>query len=193
MGKKSFEHYPLYRLTNRNTGESFEARGIKPVVALAGLQSNYNSTMLHKTKKWCLEQIDDPLVWDEAAYRQGLYKKTAHRYKSYEDRKLLRDPLYEKRKQCRLKKLRNLDGTHFTAEQHELVSKRCCEVCGSSDKICVDHCHDSGVVRGALCWTCNVALGHLKDNPSRIRALADYAELHAQSIKEANVRKEQGL
>lgn len=38
----------------------------------------------------------------------------------------------------------------------------------------VDHCHETGRVRGLLCLACNVALGKLRDDPARIRALLDY-------------------
>lgn len=38
----------------------------------------------------------------------------------------------------------------------------------------IDHCHDSGGVRGLLCLPCNLALGHLKDDEQRILALLDY-------------------
>ena len=38
----------------------------------------------------------------------------------------------------------------------------------------VDHDHSSGAVRGILCHSCNVALGHLKEEQSRIQALSEY-------------------
>lgn len=39
---------------------------------------------------------------------------------------------------------------------------------GKSKKIAplaVDHCHDSGKVRGLLCFSCNIALGKFQDSP----------------------------
>lgn len=40
----------------------------------------------------------------------------------------------------------------------------------------VDHCHTTKVVRGILHSGCNLSLGYLDESPSRLRALADYAE-----------------
>lgn len=42
----------------------------------------------------------------------------------------------------------------------------------------VDHCHDTGNIRGVLCGNCNNALGLVHDNPATLRAMADYIELH---------------
>jgi hypothetical protein len=41
---------------------------------------------------------------------------------------------------------------------------------------CVDHCHDSGRVRGVLCARCNFSVGLLDNDPEKARALAAYLE-----------------
>lgn len=45
-----------------------------------------------------------------------------------------------------------------------------------SFRLVVDHCHDSGKVRGLLCSGCNRALGYFRDSPTALRAAADYLE-----------------
>lgn len=43
----------------------------------------------------------------------------------------------------------------------------------------VDHCHEAGRVRGVLCFSCDAALGQLKDRPDAIRRAAAYVEGNA--------------
>ncbi len=43
-------------------------------------------------------------------------------------------------------------------------------------RLIVDHCHDTGRVRGLLCNGCNVALGLAKEDPKRLAGLVEYAE-----------------
>lgn len=38
----------------------------------------------------------------------------------------------------------------------------------------VDHCHDTGVWRGVLCTSCNIALGHARDDVDRLEGLIRY-------------------
>jgi len=65
-----------------------------------------------------------------------------------------------------------------------------CKICGQvSDKcqtqpdknqtqpdkpLYVDHCHLTKAVRGLLCHQCNIALGHMKDDPVRLERAAHY-------------------
>lgn len=39
-----------------------------------------------------------------------------------------------------------------------------CDASFSEQKKCLDHCHETGVYRGALCVQCNAALGKLGDD-----------------------------
>ena len=51
-----------------------------------------------------------------------------------------------------------------------------CAIClqPPSYTLYVDHCHETGRVRGLLCAPCNAGLGMLRDDPDRARRAADY-------------------
>lgn len=51
-----------------------------------------------------------------------------------------------------------------------------CAICGEipTKPLLVDHRHGDGQVRGLLCRTCNLGLGHFKDNPELLTAAIAY-------------------
>ena len=59
-----------------------------------------------------------------------------------------------------------------------LLSKGACEACfkvfSRLGELHIDHCHDTGVVRGVLCFNCNAALGHVRDSQERLQKLVLY-------------------
>lgn len=68
-------------------------------------------------------------------------------------------------------------------EEYKLRQRGVCAVCGRSlddegVKVCVDHIHDTTIVRGLLCNGCNVGIGMFKENPQVLRAAADYLEAY---------------
>ena len=59
----------------------------------------------------------------------------------------------------------------ITVEQFQLMERLQggrCAICGGPptqgyDRLCVDHSHETGIVRGLLCFDCNVLLGKAQD------------------------------
>ncbi len=50
-----------------------------------------------------------------------------------------------------------------------------CAICKKkTDKLFVDHCHETGTVRGLLCMNCNTGLGHFKDSPKLLKEAVKY-------------------
>ncbi|MEV5876006.1 endonuclease VII domain-containing protein [Streptomyces sp. NPDC052101] len=51
-----------------------------------------------------------------------------------------------------------------------------CAICLAAPAVHVDHCHNTGRVRGVLCFNCNSGLGLLRDDPEVVRRAAAYLE-----------------
>lgn len=49
-----------------------------------------------------------------------------------------------------------------------------CQACGATERLAVDHDHDTGEFRGILCISCNLALGLLQESPWRVHGLFNY-------------------
>ena len=74
--------------------------------------------------------------------------------------------------------------------QERILSGEGCEVCGGyTKKMAIDHCHDSGLVRGLLCSKCNTALGLADDSIERLQAMISYLESHGEKMKASAAAK----
>jgi hypothetical protein len=63
--------------------------------------------------------------------------------------------------------------------------KGACAICKAPEsswgKFAVDHCHQTGRVRGLLCFNCNTSIGKMNDDPSLLRRAAEYLEASSNS------------
>lgn len=74
----------------------------------------------------------------------------------------------------------------LTIEQYDSMLARqdgSCAICKSTEprmknagRLYVDHCHETGEVRGLLCFRCNTMLGNAGDSPEVLRLAAEYLE-----------------
>ena len=94
---------------------------------------------------------------------------------------------YEPRRNARLKHRYGITAAEYDAMYE--TQKGCCAICGKhaeagsspahwKNKLAVDHCHDTGKVRGLLCNDCNAGIGHLGNERVALAAAA-YLRLHA--------------
>jgi calcineurin-like phosphoesterase len=67
-----------------------------------------------------------------------------------------------------------------------------CAICGEAEsslfwnnpdkikKLAVDHSHETGKVRGLLCWRCNSILGRVNEDVDLINKMIDYLKKHGE-------------
>lgn len=107
------------------------------------------------------------------AYRDQRYALEPERFHA-SSRAHYRNNVERVRAQSRASKIRRLYA--MTVDEYESFVAQPCAICGAEENIVVDHCHATGSVRGALCATCNTALGLFRDNPESMRRAAAYLE-----------------
>ena len=103
--------------------------------------------------------------------------------------RLFRNEAYRKNPAKEIQKVRLKRRKCTPARFAELTKKQngLCAICGEPETrvssvngkvqaLAIDHCHAKNVVRGLLCWRCNVVLGHVKDDPQLLRKMASYLE-----------------
>jgi hypothetical protein len=87
-----------------------------------------------------------------------------------------------KSKFTRIRSEYGLDREAYLAMVRDQQSS--CRICGRHEqdhfKLHVDHCHESGQVRGLLCGPCNQGIGLLRHSPERLRVAIAYLGGRAQ-------------
>lgn len=99
-------------------------------------------------------------------------------------------PEYKKQLQRDRNYKRRYGKSHSEVHQMWLSQGMKCSCCtqpidapGTSKATHLDHCHSSLRVRGLLCASCNLTLGHIKDSPERCLQLYRYLNKHANSTR----------
>lgn len=101
------------------------------------------------------------------------------------DRMALAQKRYRDSNSKNLKRVAKLYG--ITAEEYEVMFTEQggrCAICERHQlefrrRLCVDHCHKTGKVRGLLCDNCNHGIGLFKDNSERMFRAIKYLSAEA--------------
>ena len=96
--------------------------------------------------------------------------------------------LASKRKYQKVKSFRNKEEHvlavkllrhKLTLDEYQILVNKYqgkCGICGENHVLVIDHCHETGIVRGMLCRNCNSGLGLFQDNPLVLRSAIQYRE-----------------
>ena len=83
----------------------------------------------------------------------------------------------EARREASLRRLYGIGVDEFN--RMAAVQGGLCAICGVQDRLCVDHCHTSGALRGLLCGKCNKAIGLFDEVPDRMQRAMAYLGKYA--------------
>jgi len=104
-------------------------------------------------------QTEEYKIWKRANSKAYYHKVYKH------------DPEYKNREKAR--RIKREYG--ITLEDYEKHLGSPCDICGD-DSLHLDHCHETGLVRGGLCARCNHMLGHARDNTDILSKAIKYLE-----------------
>lgn len=123
------------------------------------------------------------MPFDQKAYMKE-YRKRNRKKLNEQNRKYPRcnGDKEKAAKQARKYSLKRLYG--ITPEDYNKMFEEqegCCAICGSHQSeqkrpLCVDHCHETKVVRGLLCDSCNMGLGKFFDSPLLLENAIKYLQ-----------------
>lgn len=102
-------------------------------------------------------------------------KKSRKNYLKNKDKIAKRSKQHRQTLDFKIKDLtRKFKIDYILAEK--LLSIKKCEICDDNFAIATDHNHQTGKVRGKLCYRCNRALGAFKDNLQILKNAVYYLE-----------------
>ena len=112
-----------------------------------------------------------------AAFRAAYMAEYRQRVKAA-GRPLRDSPSYEENRAGRFKRYGLTEASFLSLLENQ---DNACAICRTPlDPNCknrhthIDHCHTTGKVRGVLCSSCNLGLGHFKDDAARLLAAYSY-------------------
>jgi len=96
-------------------------------------------------------------VWCKLCQKE-YRENNIHKIKEYQKKWYAERPDYDRR--------RNVERTFsITLEEYDAYFvDATCGICNRSEKLVLDHDHDTGEIRGVLCATCNSGIGLLRDS-----------------------------
>lgn len=102
-------------------------------------------------------------------HRRNREERLEKQRERYQDNK---EEVLERQKWYSVEKKYGLTKEDYLQLMEDVNSS--CQCCGKAEDLCIDHCHNTGKVRGVLCRQCNQALGLLGDTKENVIKLLEY-------------------
>ena len=122
--------------------------------------------------------IDFPLRYDKGrsvGKRQSRCKACRNAYRVKRRQEVGWTP-HKNRHEHQLRSDTRLNLSEYNAmlKAQDGVCALCRKTCATGRRLAVDHCHDTGRIRGLLCMRCNTAIGALGDTKESIEKVLAY-------------------
>jgi hypothetical protein len=137
----------------------------------------------------CGKKLPTTEFYSDPRVKSGLRRRCrkCHSRKNYESRKTS-DARHAQPEYERVARFRKFGLTEDEWQAMRKRQKDRCKICGQREtlkskgqvkNLCIDHCHDTGKVRGLLCNRCNTSIGWFNDDPKLLRSAVAYLEEHS--------------
>jgi len=191
----SREEHPLYRLWTSMRRSSF--KGVLSDFWKSDFWLFVSEVGDRPSKDHFLRLIDDQGIYENGNVEWEVALISKHEFESsveYRSRylRVSRSESKDRFKGYDLKKgfgITLVDYNKMNADQNGV-----CAICGNKEtmvnprhlhgkpqNLSVDHCHETGKIRGLLCSSCNVGLGYFKDNVALIEKAMNYLLKHKEN------------
>jgi hypothetical protein len=62
----------------------------------------------------------------------------------------------------------------------EQIKSGKCQLCNKeAERFCVEHCHETGIVRGVVCHKCNILIGYIENNRHLINRVYEWIDANS--------------
>ena len=137
-----------------------------------------------KTCPDCMQTKSKTEFGRHPSYRDGLRNQCRDCRREYERRRSRSPENIEATRESRRRSVMKwrYGTTQDEVEKMVAAQNNRCLICNTEgegqgmQRLCIDHDHNTGKIRGMLCRKCNAGLGYFRDNPTLIRTAASYLE-----------------
>lgn len=127
-------------------------------------------------KRWYRKNIKKikikELIKKDAGYYRDYYKKNAAKLRAQQAARRLQNPQKYRDAGRQLSREWRFRKYKISLSEYNCMVEMQggqCGICKEKKKLYVDHCHETGKVRGLLCQLCNSGLGLMKDNIATLK------------------------
>lgn len=118
-------------------------------------------------KKYREENKEKRNEYSRKYYHEKEKKDRSEYFKQYRLDNIEKKRQYDREHKREYKKRHRAQRYGITVEEYNKMLEEqngVCKICGSNEKLCIDHDHKTGEVRAILCSKCNSAIGLMNED-----------------------------